>query len=263
MKILITGGDGYIAKSLFNSLSKEFDIRIITRNDFDLTNSYETNKFFGDKNFDVVIHCAVVGGSRLKKDDENTFDQNLKMYYNLLDNQKHFNKFIHFGSGAEIYLKDSPYGFSKHVINYSIQNKPNFYNIRIFGVFDENELDTRFIKTNINKYIKREPIYIFSNKKMDYFYMKDLISVVKHYILNDNLPKVYDCIYPQTKTLLEIANMINELESHSVDINVGTDQSEDYTGRFVSIGIDYVGLNQSIHNVYNKLKPRNDSQIRQ
>lgn len=263
MKILITGGDGYVAKSLFNSLSKEFDVTVVTRNNFDLTDSSETFNFFIDKYFDVVIHCAIVGGSRLKIDDENVLDDNLRMYYNLLDNRHHFKKFIHFGSGAEIYFKDGPYGFSKHIINYSIQNKPDFYNIRIFGIFDENELETRYIKTNINKYIKGEPIHIFSDKKMDYFYMKDFISVVKYYILNENPPKIYDCVYSETKTLLEIANIINSLDSHSVEINVGDAQSENYTGNFVSLGLEYVGLESSIRDVYQELKSHNNSQLKQ
>lgn len=254
MKILITGGDGYIAKSIFNYLNKEFNITTITRLDFDLTVSEKTNKFFKNKFFDVVIHCAVVGGSRLKVDDESVLDQNLKMYYNLLDNQKHFKKFIHLGSGAEIFFKDKPYGFSKHIINYSIQNKPNFYNIRIFGIFDENELPTRYIKTNIIKYIKGEPIHVFSNKKMDYFYMKDFISVLKYYILDNEPPKIYDCVYSEKKTLLEIANIINSLDSHLVEINLENEESENYVGDFVSLGINYIGLETSIRYVYEKLK---------
>ena len=38
MKILITGGSGYIAKSLNCSLKEKYDITIISRKDLDLTN---------------------------------------------------------------------------------------------------------------------------------------------------------------------------------------------------------------------------------
>ena len=44
------------------------------------------------------------------------------------------------------------------MIRQSILEKENFYNLRIFAVFDENEWDTRFIKTNIRHYINKKPI---------------------------------------------------------------------------------------------------------
>ena len=36
MKILITGGNGYIAKSLYSSLKNSYEITTLTRNNFDL-----------------------------------------------------------------------------------------------------------------------------------------------------------------------------------------------------------------------------------
>jgi nucleoside-diphosphate-sugar epimerase len=111
------------------------------------------NNFFQSKHFDVVIHCAVQGGSRLKKDSYKDMDINLVMYYNLLQHKPHYDKLIHFGSGAEVFNSEDPYGLSKKVIANSISEIDNFYNIRIFAVFDENELDTRFIKSNIKRYL--------------------------------------------------------------------------------------------------------------
>ena len=141
MKILITGTNGYIGKSLTKKLKDKYKIVALTRQLVDLTNYQDVHNFFKDKYFDVVIHCAVVGGSRLKEDTWNDLDTNLIMYYNLLQCRSHFNKFIHLGSGAEIFLKETPYGLSKHIIRKSVLEKNNFFNIRIFGVFDENELD--------------------------------------------------------------------------------------------------------------------------
>ena len=130
MRILITGGNGYIAKSLYNSLKNKHDITCITRQDLDLTSFKEMNKFFRDKYFDVVIHCAVQGGSRLRLDSYKDMDVNLVMYYNLLQHKSHYNKLIHFGSGAELYNSESPYGLSKRIITKSILETDNFYNIR-------------------------------------------------------------------------------------------------------------------------------------
>ena len=254
MKILITGVNGYIGKTLLNTLKYEHGVIGLSRNDFDLTNFQLMTNFFQGKYFDVIIHCAVNGGSRLKQDLSHDMDNNLIMYYNLLHHKNNYGKLINLGSGAELYLKDTPYGLSKYVINESILGQDNFYKIRIFGIFDENELETRYIKTIIKKHINHEPICIFDNKKMDFFYMKDFISVIRYYILNNNLPKKYDCVYPEKKTLLDIANIVNSLDSHSVNIHIDNYKSEDYVGEFISLGIEQIGLVSSIKEVYEKLK---------
>lgn len=254
MKILITGGNGYIAKSLYNGLKDKYDITLITRKDFDLTDSSETLNYFSDKQFDVVIHCAVKGGSRLKQDDSDVLKDNLKMYCNLVDNKFHFNKLIHFGSGAELYSQDTFYGLSKHIIRQLLLIENNFYNLRIFGVFDENELDTRFIKANIKRYINKQPMEIHEDKFMDFFYMKDLVTLVDYYIVNDNPPKEMNCIYNVVCSLTRIAQIINELDEYKVDVVVKNGNGKNYNGGGEWMYIPFIGLKEGIKDVYNKLK---------
>jgi GDP-L-fucose synthase len=254
MRILITGGNGYIAKSLYNSLKDKYNVTCITRQDFDLTDSFKTLKYFSNKYFDIIIHCAVSGGSRLRPDSWNDMDNNLKMYYNLLNCKDKFKKLIHFGSGAETNTPELPYGLSKRVIAKSILEQDNFYNIKIFGVFDENELDTRLIKGNIKHYINKESIVIHQDKFMDFFYMKDLISLVDYYINNDDMPKQIDCSYDKIYKLSDVANIINSLDDYKVDIKIkqgGTDLP--YYG-MTNVLLDFIGLEQGIKEVYNKLK---------
>ena len=254
MNILITGGNGYIAKSLYNSLKDIHHIMSISRYDFDLTNREATDTFFKHRLFDVVIHCAVKGGNRLVEDNRNVIDDNLAMYYNLLANKSNFNKLIHFGSGAEIYAKDTSYGLSKHVIRQSILEKDNFYNLRIFGVFDENELDTRFIKGNITRYINKEHIQIHQDKYMSFFYMKDLISLVEFYILNNNLPKEIDCSYSGMYKLSDIAKIINSLDDYKVNIKIEQDNlATSYCGLTNTL-LEFIGLENGIKEIYTKLK---------
>ena len=254
IKILITGGNGYIAKSLYNTLKNKYNVISITRQDFDLTDQFETSKYFSNKYFDVVIHCAVSGGSRLKQETWRDMDDNLKMYYNLLNCKNKFGKLIHFGSGAETNAPETPYGISKRIIANSISEIDNFYNIKIFALFDENELDTRFIKGNIKRYINKESMIIHQDKYMDFFYMKDLISLIDHYINNDNLPKQIDCSYTGLYKLSEIANMINDLDDHKVDIQIKEEgMTMSYYG-IANVLIEYIGLKQGIKEIYNKLK---------
>jgi len=256
IKILITGGNGYVAKSLYNAFKDVYDVTSISRKDFDLTAFQSMNKFFQDKYYDVVIHCAVSGGSRLKPDTTADMDINLAMYYNLLQHKPHYGKLIHLGSGAEYHNPESPYGLSKRIIAKSIIEQDRFYNIRIFGVFDENELDTRFIKANIKRYINKEPMLI-QNKKMTFFYMKDLIILIKYYIqtLDSRLLKEANCSYINSVSLYDITNMINELSDYKVPIFMDTATVTDYESELnVPYGLPYIGLANGIRETYNKLK---------
>lgn len=253
--VLITGGDGYIGNSLFSVLSHSHNVTKISRKNFDLSNSEEVRRFFDDKYFDVVIHSAVKGGSRLHPDTWREMDINLSMYYNLLQEKSHYGKLLHFGSGAEIYNPTSPYGLSKQIISKSISEIDNFYTIRIFAVFDEHEISTRFIKANVLRYINKESMNILNDKKMDFFYMKDFIKLVQRYVEHSSeLSKEIDCVYDTSYFLSDIATFINTLGQHKVDIDiVSKDVGVDYVGKYININIPYDGLFYGINTVYENL----------
>ena len=253
MKILITGSNGYIAKSLIESLSSEHLIICLSRAEADLASLVELNKFF-DKHpiFDAVIHTAITGGRRTKSEDSETIDQNIKMYYNLLENRNSFRRFISFGSGAELLALNTPYGISKRLIAESMKDKDKFTNIRIFGCFDHNEADNRFIKGNIIRYINKEPIQIYENKQMDFFFMEDLVSVVKYCLAQENPPKEINCSYKEKYSLYQIAEIINKLGNYNVLISSNNSSGKDYIGEF-NLPVPYIGLEKGIRSVYDKL----------
>jgi UDP-glucose 4-epimerase len=252
MKILITGANGYIGKTLNEAFKDKYDVTLITREIVDMCDSNKLKEFFIEKYFDIVIHCAVKGGGRLDINDSSVLDTNLKIYYNLINNESHFNKLIYFGSGAE--KQDTFYGLSKKVINESIKNKDKFYNVRILNVFDENELDYKFIKSNIKKYMNNQDIEIFQNKYMDFFYMPDFINLI-NYCINNNIPKVIDCCYNYSPTLYDVAKIINSLDDYKININIKEwNMAPPFNGKFIDLGLKYIGLEQGIKNVYNKLK---------
>ena len=251
MRILITGGNGYIAKSIYTSLSKKYDVTTISRSDFDLTDFNKAKEWFSDKYFDTVIHTAISGGSRLKEDGVSVIHSNLSMYYNLFYNKSHFGKFINFGSGAEIHAKETPYGFSKHLIRNSVLSTSDFYNLRIYGVFDENELDTRFIKGNVLRYINRQPMQIYEDKRMSFFHMSDLVSVVDEYIMGIRTRSEIDCTYVTSYKLSEITEMINSLSDYKVEVQLnsnGRGTSYNSDGEFKDV------LKGRIVEVYKKLE---------
>jgi GDP-L-fucose synthase len=257
MKILITGGRGYIAKSIYQALCKKHDVTLVTKNDLNLTRRDEVKHYFEDKYFDVVIHTAVKGGNRLSLDGPDVVLSNILMYDNLMCCRNKFDRLIHFGSGAED-KADTPYGFSKHIIDQLMKLDPRSANVKIYAVFDENELDTRFIKSNILRYINREDIIIHQDKKMDFFYMEDLISLVEWLINQRELEfpiQNINCSYLEKYTLSQIAKIINSLDNYKVEIQIGDEnEGESYCDTHPLMPFNLVGLEQGIKKTYNKLK---------
>ena len=251
MNLLITGSNGYIAQNLFIGLSSKYNITRIARKNFDLTSYVETCEWFNQKEYDIVIHTATSGGSRLKEEDHSVYDNNMRMINNLHSNKHCFNKLITFGSGAE-FFHDTPYASSKKDITAIVNNTDNWFNLRIFAVFDENELDTRFIKSNILRYIKKEPMLIHKDKIMDFFYMKDLISLVDFYIKNDKISKEVNCSYHNKFTLTDIANIINDLSDYKVPIKV-QQSGLDFYCEDSDLPIQTVGLKTGIEETYERL----------
>lgn len=254
-KILITGGNGFIARNLKRVLSNDYDVTTITRQDFDLTDNNAVNEFFDGKWFDVVIHTAIVGGSRLSKDIDTVRINNIKMYLNLRNNLHHYGKFVNIGSGVELnHSSYSPYGISKRVIRDSVMLEPNFYNVRVYAVFGPDELDTRFIKANLKRYIDKEPIIIHTDKFMDFFYIDDFVKIIRYYIEESSPMKEFQCCYRKSYTLSQIAHIINECDNYTVDIiNDATDFNSNYIGKFVDLDINYIGLERGIKETYKKM----------
>jgi UDP-glucose 4-epimerase len=260
MNILITGGNGYIGKSLLLGLRDRYQVTTVTRADFDVADSTQTWDWFRSRKFDAVIHAAIMGGSRLQVDDSSVAKMNLRMHYNLLANRNKFGKLISFGSGAEIFSPDTPYGFSKRVIANSIRKTPDCHNIRIFGVFDENELSTRFIRSNIHRYLKNEPMQVHSDKIMDFFYMKDLVSVVDKYLTEKDPPKEVNCSYRDKHTLSEIASQINELGHHRVAINIEQAGVSFYCGEPLEMDVPLIGFSKGLIDTFNTLSKEGTTQ---
>ncbi len=254
MNILVTGKNGFIGSHLIKKLNGH-NIEGIGRNNFNLTNREEANNFFQNKYYDVVIHTAIVGGSRLKEDDGEVFYQNLSMFHNLLANKDKFGQLISFGSGAELNNPSDPYGLSKNIINKIIKSENKLNNIRIFAVFNEKELDTRFIKSNIKRYINKESLVIHQNKLMDFFYMEDLTTLVQHIINNPNIKEV-NASYFHTYDLLSIANIINNLDTHKCGIILKSkNEGQAYTSPFQEqLNLPLIGLKKGIVKMYKKIK---------
>jgi GDP-L-fucose synthase len=244
--ILITGSNGYIARNIASKLDN-CNVTLTDRTTLNPLNSDDVDAFFKDKYFDVVFHTAIKGGTRLAPDEENFVYQNCLMHFNLLKNEKHYGKYISFGSGAEFdratnvngnsnfdkRLPTDPYGMSKILIAKSGESFEKFYNLRIFNIFDEDELPTRMIKGNILRYINHEDMIIHQNKLMDFMYFDDFMKIVNFYVYEQDCPKTINCSYKEKYLLSDIAEIINSLGKHKVNINIENKEiANSYIGKY-------------------------------
>ena len=199
------------------------------------------------------------------------------MVYNLLENQDHFDRMITFGSGAELdrrfdineetntdrrYPTDF-YGMSKSVINKICLVEPKLYNFRIFNCFGVDESPDRMIRGNIEKYIRREPMTLFSNRLMDFLYIEDLALMIEYFLKTPSFPtKVLDCTYDNHVRLKDVMDIINGLGDYNVPIIESYDSSinkmnvidTDYIGKCQTLPLNFIGLAKGIDIIYNKLK---------
>lgn len=199
------------------------------------------------------------------------------MIYNLLENQDSFDRMITFGSGAELdrryninletdmnrrYPIDF-YGMSKSIINKLCQVEPKLYNFRIFNCFGSDEAPERMIRGNIEKYIRKEPMTLFSNRLMDFFYIEDLALIVEYFLKAPMFPtKIINCSYEDHIRLRDVLEIINSLDNYSVPILDDVDQSinkinttqTDYVGIHSELPLGFVGLEEGIRRTYEKIK---------
>lgn len=265
MRILVTGGNGFIGKEIIKFLEEKYEIVYPTSKDLDLTNQSKVDLFFRNKYFDWVIHCAVKGGRRISNDEPEVFTSNMLMFLNIMRNSSNFKYLINFSSGAEYdrskcYLKDKVsvessipsdyYGLSKNLISRIVKGNSRVVNMRLFGVFCVNEDDHRYIKTIYKKIKSNEDITILNDIYFDFFFIGDLLNLVNHYIdnFNQNSPNDLDLVYQKKFKLSEILKLVALKIEKDYNVNIINKTGNSYLGNYSDYlsKIKLVGLDDGL-----------------
>jgi GDP-L-fucose synthase len=266
MKILVTGGNGNIAKMIKNNLSNEYKITNLSRQDLNVLSLQEIDKYLSINQFDILIHTAILGGRRTKDENGDVTHFNLLMFENLLKHADKFKMIINLDSAAiydrstdilnrkeeELFTVPSDYyGFSKYLIYQRSLQYNNVYNFRIFNIFHINEEPDRFIKRCFDSKKNNTDITIFEDKYFDFVYEDDFIKIVKYYFDNivnpEKLQKTLNICYENKYKLSDIAKLII---NDSTKINKIKDAVTNYSGDgslLKTLNIELLGLEESLN----------------
>jgi len=245
MRILVTGAHGFLGREFIEHYSKtEHDTIAAPRQVLDLTSREAVDKFFENNNIDIILHTAVKG-----EDSFDDFTANINMFKNLKSHSKEYKLMFSFGSGAafdrfsdvreakeeEIYANfpQDYYGLAKNIIAREInRHNDNIINLRLFGCFGKYEKETRFVKNSLQKIKERAPIIITQDRNIDFFYVKDLLRVIDHFIENGCAGLVdLNMCYDAKHSLKTLAHEINVLTGSSMDaIIMNENLAPCYTG---------------------------------
>jgi nucleoside-diphosphate-sugar epimerase len=177
MKVCVLGSNGFIGKNL---IASHPDWIGVTRKEVDLTIQKDVDTFFEENRFDVVIHCAVIGGSRLQIDTAEVGYKNLLMFENVVRHLPKIGKLIYFSSGASKRGNppSDPYGFSKWIIDKRIASLgDNVYSLCIWGCYGPGELESRFSAICKNK----GHVLIQKDRYFDFVDVAKVVRVVEKY----------------------------------------------------------------------------------
>jgi len=196
MKVCVLGASGFIGRNL----CRDKNWVGVTRNELDLTDRCAVENYFRANRYDVVVHCAVVGGSRLMPDDVSVTHKNILMFENVVRVFK--GKLLYFSSGAALRgglggPPTDPYGLSKWIIDRRIETITNAHTLRIWGCYGLGELPTRF-----SAVCKRDGhVIIDKDRYFDFIDVDVVKKIVEGYVNGENYVKEFN-LAPPEKLLL-------------------------------------------------------------
>jgi nucleoside-diphosphate-sugar epimerase len=205
MKILVTGGTGFVGSNLINQITK-YDVKKISRNQGsdiqgDLTNSNDANKAL--KDIEVLIHLAF----------SKNYPENLLIIKNLINAcKKNKTKKIILMSSMSA-KRDWPDDYGK--IKREVENKVkesglNYVILRPSMIYGKGATSFNFIIDQMNKIPLIVPI-VGSGKSIIYpVHVNDVVKSIEVSLEKDIQNKEYDVVGPEKICFLDLINLLKK-----------------------------------------------------
>jgi UDP-glucose 4-epimerase len=244
MRILVTGGSGFIGRNLVEYLSTNHEVLAPTHAVLDLANPEALDDWFAENRVDGVVHGAVRPGHRNVADPSRQLWTNLRMFFGLIRNGHRFGRLVFLSSGA-VYdiarpidrvgehdlgaaIPSDEHGLSKYVIAQYLDQMHragagDVVELRLFGVFGRHEdYAIRFVSNAICKSLLDLPITLRQNRTFSYLYVNDLGPIVERFLVGPHAEAAYNVVPDWTDELYDLAERVKARSGRHLPIDVGT-----------------------------------------
>ena len=253
MRILITGGSGFIGRNLAQQLGEKHSVAAPGRRELDLLDAGAVREFVGRGGFDVVIHAAGERSNRLLGCGPETLERNCRMFFNLARNAPAFGRMFFLSSGAvydraqpmhrisedayDAHVPAEPYGFSKYICAQAIDAMDKVYELRLFGVFGPHEdWRVRFISNACCRAAWDLPVVIRQNVFFDYLEVTDLGPILERLAAKTLRHRHYNVCTGRPVDLRTLAEKVVSVSGKALPIEI----------RNSGMGNEYSGDNQRL-----------------
>jgi len=249
LKILITGGGGFIGRNLAEQYAGRHEIAAPLRAELDLLDAEAVRHYLDRNRFDAVIHSATERSNRGMPVRPDLLDRNCRMFFNLARNQRAFGRMLFLSSGAvygrahwqprmtegffDAHVPADDYGFSKYICAKAIGCLDHVYEMRLFGVFGPHEdWRVRFLSNACCRAVWDMPIIIRQNVRFDYMDVEDLGWILECLLRNVPRYRSYNVATGGVFDLKTLAETVVRASGKSLEIHVrnpgmGTEYSAD------------------------------------
>lgn len=276
MKILVTGGSGFLGKAFIKKYRQKFEIVAPTHSQMDLADARTIDKFFKNNKFDAVVHLAGAAekakGATLEADNLIMF-KNIQ-YMSIIHGVK---KLIAVCSGADLdrsrsivditenkigeSIPTDGYGLGEYLINMLASKDKITTVLRIFDIYGAGGSDV------ISKAVAagargKKQITIDRDRTVSAIYIDDAVRVIGEMLTKNVAKGDYNLVSDEKTTYLTVAKQVKRLvkkDGFNIEINVKRDgQDKEYSASneklMTALPMRLTSVSTAVKKMYEEMK---------
>ena len=237
MKILVTGGSGFIGRNLVEQYASRYEVLAPGRNELNLLDAAAVREYLAVNQFDAVIHAGTERANRGLVASPDLLDRNCRMFFHLARNSGSFGRMLFLSSGAiydrahwrpriteeefDVHVPADDYGFSKYICAKAIGGMDRVTEMRLFGVFGPHEdWRVRFLSNACCRAVWDLPVVIRQNVFFDYLDVEDLGWILEAFLKDSPRHRHYNVCTGRSLDLKTLAKMAVEASGKPLEVIV-------------------------------------------